>query len=196
VAAAGGSAAGSAEAIVVPATKLDRYLGRYEVAPGIVAVVRREGDGIALDAFGRSFALTARSDSAFSGPGLPADVEFRTGPKGVGLFIKPLTIAGPVYPLAAAPTLSPAAQAAYVGRYTTSELDSWATVALRDRVLVVQSRQGPWSPMDAIAPDVFLANGARVAFTRGPRGVVTGFKLSAARLANIEYLKAKPPAER
>ena len=176
--------------VAVPAEKLDRYAGRYEVMPGQIITVKRSGPGLVIDAFGRSFSAVAVADSAFTAEGLPGRFEFRTLAAGPGLMASAL--GGEVTPqLGPPPTPSPAELATFAGRYTSEELDTWATIVVKDGALSVRSRYDAWRPMAPLAKDSFVAAGARMAFTRGKKGEILGFRLSAARLANVEFVKVR-----
>jgi CubicO group peptidase (beta-lactamase class C family) len=87
------------------------------------------------------------------------------------------------------PRLDAAALRAFAGRYRSEELDTWATVEPRGDTLKARMRFGQWVTMEPIAPDVFTALGGRVAFERGKKGDVAGFKLSASRLQNVEFAR-------
>jgi CubicO group peptidase (beta-lactamase class C family) len=176
-------------AVTVAPARLDRYVGRYELNPGMIATVGRAGAGIEIEAFGRKFPLVATSDSTFTTEGLPP-IEFRTLATGFGLLV-PGIAPVPVPPLGPAPTLGPAELAAYAGRFVSEELDTWATVVVKDGALSVRPRYDEWRPLRPLSKDSFVAAGMRLEFARGKKAEVTGFKLSAPRLANVEFVRVR-----
>lgn len=86
--------------------------------------------------------------------------------------------------------------AAYAGRYTSEELDTWAVVEARGDTLFARTRWSApvrWRP---IGPDAFMVGGARIDVDRDRRGQVTGFRLSAARTQNLVFVKAAAAPKR
>jgi hypothetical protein len=182
---------------MVAAERLDRYVGRYEVVPGMVATVKREGSALVVGAFGQSFPLTAVSDSVFTAPGLPGQFEFHsTSSSRVSLLVTELGSATPAPQLGDPPRLDAATMAAITGRYTSDELDTWTTIAVRNNALIIRTRFGEWVPLEPLSADAFLTSGGRLAFARDAKGRVIGYKLSAARLANVEFVRTIAPATR
>ena len=191
------TAAGTAAVSTVPAAKLDRYLGRYELGPGMIVAIGRAGTGIEASAFGQKFPLAAQTDSTFAGNGPLGTLEFRIGPSGeVTLYSKQLSIGGPGKKFAEAPVLDAAGLAGYTGRYSSDELDTWATIEVKDGALMLRSRLGPWTKMEPLTVDGFIVNGARLAFDRGAGRAITGFRLSAGRLANVGFSRIPPKTSR
>ncbi len=181
----------AAATVAIPAERLDRYLGRYEVGPGQIVEVKRGDGGLVVAAFGRTFPMVGVADSVFTAEGLPGRIEFRTLASGPGLLATAMGTGGPAPKLPPPPTLSAAELAAFVGRYTSAELDTWATVEVREGALSIRSRYDVWRSLAPLAKDVFVAAGNRLDFARGRRGEVSGFRLSAARLANVEFVKVR-----
>jgi CubicO group peptidase (beta-lactamase class C family) len=188
---AAGAAAPAPARIAVAPERLERYQGRYEIGPGQVITVRRAGDSLLIDAFGRVFPLAAVDESTFTATGLPGRIEFRDLASGPGLLVSALGGIAPSPRLPPPPSVSAAAMAALAGTYTSEELDTWATVAVRDGALSVRLRYDVWRPLVPLLPDAFIAAGSRIDLTRGRRGEVTGFRLSAPRLANVEFARVR-----
>lgn len=70
-------------AVAIAPALLDLYAGRYEVAPGFVLVVRRDGDRLVADAPGEAPAeLSARSDAVFAVAAMGAEVRFERDAEG------------------------------------------------------------------------------------------------------------------
>jgi D-alanyl-D-alanine carboxypeptidase len=67
----------------VPVEVLDRYVGRYELAPGLVVTVRRDGETLRAQPTGQAeVALVAESETRFSVPDEDATVVFETDASG------------------------------------------------------------------------------------------------------------------
>jgi CubicO group peptidase (beta-lactamase class C family) len=186
-------AAAPSAATTASTRRFASYTGRYEVAPGMIVNVKQEGEGLVVVGLGDTFPLVPASDSEFTSPKLPGRVAFHTlPPSGVGLVVSAVGGESPAPRLGDPPTLGAAALAAFAGRYDSRELDTWATIEVRGDALEARMRYGEWVTMEPIARDVFTALGGRVAFERGRKGDVTGFRLSAARLQNVEFTRAAP----
>ena len=91
--------------------------------------------------------------------------------------------------MAAVPTLGPADYAAYTGRFTSEELDTWLVIAVRDGRLTARARYGEWRPLEVVRPDAFLIAGGIAVFDRDKLGKVSGFRYSAARTQNLRYVR-------
>jgi hypothetical protein len=183
------AAGASPAAASLPAEVLDRWAGRYELLPGVVATVVRDGNGLAMTIMGQRMPLAPTSDSTFVAPDSPEPVTFARTPRGVTVHASRFDLEAPVLRLPAAPAASATAMRAFVGRYTSAELDTWATVRLDGDTLRVRARYDEWRTLVPMAPDVFTVAGAaaRVAFTRDRGGNVTGFSMSAARTRNLAF---------
>ncbi|MGQ0641122.1 MAG: serine hydrolase, partial [Gemmatimonadaceae bacterium] len=176
--------------VTVAADRLDRYLGRYELNPGQIVTVRRSGSGVEIEAFGRTFPLAAVSDSTFTAEGLPGQIEFRIPPTGVRLLASALAPT-PVPQLGPVRALGPGELAAYVGRYSSDELDTWATVTVKDGGLSVRRRYDEWRSLVPLSKDAFVVAGTRLEFLRGKQGEVIGLLLTVPRLGTMEFAKAR-----
>jgi D-alanyl-D-alanine carboxypeptidase len=76
-------AAAAATPVRVPAQVLDRYVGRYELAPGLVVTVRRDGETLRAQPTGQAeVALVAESETRFAVPEENATVVFETDASG------------------------------------------------------------------------------------------------------------------
>ena len=192
--AAGAASAATPNALVPNATApaadvLDRWAGRYEVLPGIVATIAREGSALTLALMGQRMPLRATSDSTFVAATSPDAMTFARTPAGVTLLVPQFDMAAPAPRLAALEALAPAAAAAYAARYASAELDTWGTIRAEGSALQLRLRYGDWMVLDPLARDVFTVRGAgaRLAFTRDARGGVRGFTVSAARTQNLVF---------
>jgi hypothetical protein len=186
VSAAGGAIAG----VAVPAERLERWAGRYEVLPGIVATIAREGTGMVMSLMGTRMPLEPTSDSTLRAAEATDSVVFSNTPAGPTVRVTQFDMPKPTLRLASPPVVTAATATAFTGRYTSAELDTWAVIQHDGAALKVRTRYGPWMPLMPMAPDVFgVPAGAKVAFTRDKRGAVTGFSLSQARTNNLGFTR-------
>ncbi len=183
--------AGPAPAVAVPASVLDGWVGRYEVLPGWLARVSRDGDGLSIAlGWNRPSRLVALANSLFVDPGQMDTLAFGRGPEGnATLMVKAMRMREPAPRLPKAPVLSATQLAEYTGRYTSDELDTWFTFVVRNDTLRVRPRYGPWIWLDPIRPDVFTGQG-RLSFERDAKGEVSGFRLSTAGLTDIHFVRS------
>ncbi|MCC6929119.1 MAG: beta-lactamase family protein [Gemmatimonadaceae bacterium] len=168
---------------------LERWVGRYEVLPGIVAAIVRDGSTLTMTLMGQRLLLRATSDSTFITPTSSEPATFARTSSGVTLQVPQFDMSAPAPRLVAIDTLAPAAAAAYAGRYASAELDTWGIVRSEGSALQLRLRYGEWMVLEPLARDVFTVRGAgaRLAFTRDARGAVRGFSLSAARTQNLVF---------
>lgn len=183
-----------APAVNVPTSPaMERWAGRYEVLPGIVATVARDSAGMSVRVTGQRMPLVPLSDSVFRSSETADSVIFSSSSSGAAMRVTSLDMAVPTLRLPAAPQLTAAAGAPYAGRYASAELDTWATVRMDGETLRVRMRYGAWLTLEPIAPDVFsvVGMGARLAFTRDRRGALAGFSMSAARTNNLGFTRER-----
>ncbi|MBK7596937.1 MAG: hypothetical protein IPJ11_17440 [Gemmatimonadetes bacterium] len=147
----------------------------------------RTGDSLVARFAGQTIPLTATSDSTLTAAALPEPLVFSQTARSATLQTAAFGSPTSVPRLATPPTLTAARAGAYAGRYSSDELDTWAVVEARGDTSMVRTRWGPWRPLTAIAPDTFIVAGARVDFTRGRGGAVTGFRLSQVRTRNVIF---------
>lgn len=187
------SAAGTSATNAPASPAMDRWAGRYEVLPGIVANVARDSAGMAVRLMGQRMPLVPLSDSVFRSGEATDSVIFSSSSSGASVRVTAFDMAVPALRLPAAPTLTAATGAPYAGRYTSPELDTWATVRMDNDTLRARMRYGAWLTLEPIAPDVFsvVGMGARLAFTRDRRGGIAGFAMSAARTNNLAFTRER-----
>ncbi len=172
---------------------MDRWAGRYEVLPGIVATVARDSAGMAVRFMGQRMPLIPLSDSVFRSGEATDSVIFSSSSAGAAMRVTAFDMAAPTLRLPAAPKLTAATGAPYAGRYASAELDTWATVRMDGETLRARMRYGAWLTLEPVAPDVFsvVEMGARLAFTRDRRGNIAGFSMSAARTNNLAFTRER-----
>ena len=174
--------------IHVDAVKLERYAGRFEVMPGMVATVIRDGAGLAVQAFGRRAKLVATSDSTFIAELVPGILTFHTlGDGRIAMRTSAVGMDSPA--LAPAPTLSAAERQGIVGRYYSDELQATYAVKDTDGRLMVRGGYGEWMPLQPFRPEQFAIAGGRVTVERDRVGRVSALRLDAARMRNIRFVR-------
>lgn len=187
------SATGTAATNAPTSPAMDRWAGRYEVLPGIVATVARDSAGMAVRFMGQRMPLIPLSDSVFRSGEATDSVIFSSSSSGAAMRVTAFDMAAPTLRLPAAPKLTAATGAPYTGRYASAELDTWATVRMDGETLRARMRYGAWLTLEPVAPDVFavVGMGARLAFTRDRRGNIAGFSMSAARTNNLAFTRER-----
>ena len=95
-------------------------------------------------------------------------------------------VPGPA-PLAIPPTAPPLAE--YAGRFWSAELRTTYALEVADGALRIRARNAPPSPLQAVAPDRFVAGGLELTFVRSARGRIHGFRLSAGRIRDIGFVR-------
>ncbi len=178
-----------AAGVTVAADQLDRWVGTYELLPGTVGRVTREGAVLSMSVFGQTIALAAIDDSTFDASPIADRIAFRLTAAGPGLVVKALGVLEPVVKLGPAPVYSGADLQAYAGRYTSDELDTWSVVEAKGDTLRARTRWSEWRPLQPVTKDRFVAAGARVQFDRDRAGKIAGYRVSAARTQNLVFVR-------
>ncbi|MEP7384120.1 MAG: serine hydrolase [Gemmatimonadota bacterium] len=181
-----------AKPLQLPASTLDSLAGTYRLGPGWYAEVRRDGQGLSVQATNEMRApMQAASPTEFWVPHYGAAMTFVRGGDGQ---VTSLTYRGK-----AAPRLPDAPPAAtplsdYVGDYFSDDLEATYHVQLHgDSLLLVHRRHGPMPLVRRWGEDFgtdswFLKS---VAFTRGANGRVDGFVVNVdERSRDIRFRRA------
>jgi CubicO group peptidase (beta-lactamase class C family) len=180
----------SAAPVAIAPAELQRFVGRYELPTGIVSIVEVDG-ALRIRLRGREQPMVPTSATTFSG-GLAGDIEFVVDGENVSLWMK--ATPSPPAPRLAEPDLSPQALAQYVGRYASTELDTWYTFRAVENGLEIRARYSPWGRLQPVAPDRFLAGPSELRFERDGNSQITGFVMTSERAANIWVERAADTA--
>lgn len=175
----------------VAAERLDRWVGRYEIMPGAIVQVAREGAGLSMTAFGTKVPMQPVNDSTFDVTLASARLEFHTTPTGPALTAAVFGTADPTPRLGDAPRPSAAQLAEYAGRYRSDELDTWSVVEARGDTLRARMRWGEWQVLHPMAKDRFTIPGLRADFDRDRAGRIIGFRMSAGRSRNVGFARER-----
>ncbi len=174
----------------VAAAVLQRYRGRYEVLPGVAAVIIPVGDTLSASVLGMTVPMTPVDDSTFTTAALPGTFAFRRlTDGGYGLQAAGLGMTAPGAALGEVPVLSAEDRGGIVGRYQSDEL--LATFAVRDTngVLEVRGGWGTWMPMAPFARGAFSVANGKLTVERDRSGRVTGMRLDAGRMQGITLVR-------
>lgn len=173
----------------IAADRLDRWVGSYELLPGAVGRVTRDGAALTMNAFGQTIFLAAIDDSTFDASPIADQVAFRMTAAGPALTVKALGILDPVVRLGPAPAYTGVALQAFAGRYTSDELDAWSVIEVKGDSLRARPRWAAWVTLQPIAKDRFGGAGSRVEFEWDRAGKVTGYRVSAGRMQNVGFVR-------
>ena len=177
--------------------QFEELAGRYEleVAPGFVLEFRREGDKLITQATGQGAAeIFASSDSTFYLTVVEASVTFHHNKEGKVEHITPHQNGNHRANRILEPLWTPTEEETkmYTGRYFSSELEAFYTVALNDEGdLVLKHRRIDDLPLKAESTDHFTATFPipELTFIRNEQGEVTGFEASSGRSVGIIFEK-------
>ena len=171
------------------ADRLDRWVGSYELMPGAVSRVTRDGAALTMSVFGQVIPLAAIDDSTFDASPIADQVAFRMTAAGPAMTVKAIGIVDPVVRLSPPPAYTGAELQAFVGRYASDELDTWSVIEAKGDTLRARTRWAAWATLQPIAKDRFGVAGARVQFERDRAGKVTGYRVSAGRMKNVGFVR-------
>ncbi len=181
------------------ASELAAYAGNYELYPGIIFQLRREGDGLSFTHMGRGqpASLPALSRKAFQldaarNLSLVFDPPVKGHSNGVTYQIG-LNGALPARRIELAPfDASGVALSDFAGRYASVELRTEYQIVLDSGSLVIRHPRRPAIRLLAYQKDLFMAideTPARLHFRRNESGQIAGFDLSIPLAESIEFAK-------
>jgi hypothetical protein len=177
----------------VDAVKLDAYCGEYELKPGLLVTVTREGNRLCAQATGLpKVELWPETEGTFFTKEDESRVSFVRDDTGqfnrLTLQEKSSAhIAQRIVPLRAEEL------AGFAGDYSSDELGTTYTILVRNGKLLAQHRRHGDIPLiQTLVSDQFVGRvwfPFHVAFTRDTRNQVTGFKLTGERSRNLRFEK-------
>jgi CubicO group peptidase (beta-lactamase class C family) len=92
-------------------------------------------------------------------------------------------------------TPGPAELTEYAGSYYSEELQATYVLVLEGDKLVFKQRGAPQTGLVPTVKDSFAVGALTVNFTRDARGGITGFKLNAGRVRNLQFVRRDPPGK-
>jgi len=177
----------------VHVANLDAYCGEYELQPGVIVIVTREGNRLSAKATGLpKVELWPETESTFFIKEDESRVSFEHDDKGQfnRLTVQEKNtaqIAQRIIPLRAEEL------AGFVGDYSSDELGTTYTILVRNGKLLAQHRRHGDIPLiQTSVGDQFVGRvwfSFHVTFTRDARNQVTGFKLTGERSRNLRFEK-------
>ncbi len=187
----------SPDAFVYDVEKFDELAGRYELeaAPGFIFEFRREDDKLITQATGQApTEIFASSDSTFYLTVVQASVTFHRNADGKVDYLTLHQNGDHRAKRIFEPSWTPSDEDLnmYVGRYFSSELEAFYTIAVNnDGNLVLQHRRIDDLPLKAESEDEFSATFPipQLKFIRNENGEVTGFEAASGRSAGIVFEK-------
>ena len=177
----------SASPLAISAADVERFVGRYAPAPGMLIEVAKVGDGLIYRFGGQGeLPLLPTSATTFTVGG-PAGqgVEFVVDGDTVSLLLRNTPF--PAATKLVTPNLSAADFAKYAGTYTSEELDTWFAIRAAEGGLELRRRRGNWAKLDVIARDRFMAGPTELRFERDGDAAPTGFVVLTQRASNVRF---------
>jgi hypothetical protein len=185
--------------VVVADSLLRRYAGEYEMGPGVVLAIRRDGARLVGQVTGQPPAnLEARAESVFVASSVNAELVFVRDPAG-GIRHVVLRQGGRERTLPRAAPFDPGSVrlADFAGVYDSPELETtYELVAAGGTLTARHVRHDPIT-LTPTAPDRFRGNTwffGETKFERDASGAVTGMRVSSGRVLDLLFVKRAGPA--
>jgi CubicO group peptidase (beta-lactamase class C family) len=174
---------------------LKRYIGNYEIAPGLIFNIKVENGALIGQGTGQpAVTLEPKSETEFfitmAGATIIFQVETNNQVNQFTLKQAGQTIVAPrVKKVDAQANLSE-----FVGTYYSSELETRYTLAMEgDKLMINHIRHEP-ATMTYSANDVFTSTAwfmSKIEFTRNEKKEITGLKVSSGRVKDVKFEKLK-----
>lgn len=183
------------EEVQVSKELLDAYAGQYELNPGFIITVKREGDRLSGQATGQpKFMLTTASENEFFVPEVNATLVFQKSDEGkVNQML--LKQNGREIILKRLASFDPEAVdiSLFTGKYYSPELQTTYTFLIEEDKLIARHQRHPDIELKVAKPDFFSGNTwffGQVEFVRNDQKEITGCKVSNGRVRNLRFEKA------
>jgi len=175
------------EAVTLTPQELERRAGSYLVkAMGVWAAVTTREGGLVINVMGQEIVLTPVGATSFVAEEAGIAIDFPSDDAAV------ITMMGQKYELVRAPRfdqLTPVQLASFIGDYSCEELLVTYEIAVRDGALFFTHRNAPEEALVQVGVDIFSVGMFELAFERGKKSRVIGFKLDAGRASDIAFVK-------
>lgn len=182
------------EEVQVSKELLDAYAGQYELNPGFIITVKREGDRLSGQATGQpKFMLTTASENEFFVPEVNATLVFQKSDEGnVNQML--LKQNGREIILKRLESFDPEAVdiSLFTGKYYSPELQTTYTFLIEEDKLIARHQRHPDIELKVAKPDFFSGNTwffGQVEFVRNDQKEITGCKVSNGRVRNLRFEK-------
>jgi hypothetical protein len=167
---------------------LDRYVGKYQLSPGMLLEVTREGDRLMGQMPGDPVKtrLFPESMTKFFAKVVDAQFTFEPDQKRAILHVGENDI-----PLRRSDgTSSPQNLSEFVGDYYSDELQVTYHILKEESLFYLKFGNRPRQQMQPAGKDMAIA-GFMMQFQRNEKGEVNGFKINAGRVQNLQFVKSK-----
>ena len=185
-------AAASPEPVAVDPAVLDDYVGTYQLGPGWLVTITRQGNGLMTQATGESkYEMTPTSETRFFVEAYGAAIDFKRDASGAVTHIEYRNIRAPRVELF---DPSPDELTAFEGEYFSKELDATYTLIVEDGVLKARHRRLDDATLSPTITDTFSTNTwfmRSVHFVRDGARRVTAFEASNGRSRNVRFEKVR-----
>ena len=177
-------------AVPIPASELQAAAGAYKRPDSDVAWAFDVRDGQLIYAHSGA-SLKALGSGRFLNASSRAVLDFSTPVDGApGLVIRRDDVVEDRLTKMTTPPLSVSDAAAYVGEYSSTELQVTYAVVVESGALVLRQPKAPDRALRPMWRDAFMGyNGVTLRFTRGPGAAVTGLRLSNALTRNVAFVR-------
>ena len=178
--------------VAVDPALFDDYVGTYQLGPGWLVTITRQGNGLMAQATDEpKFEMTPTSDTQFFVEAYGAAIDFKRDPSGTVTHIEYRNIRAPRVEL-----FEPSTDdlAAFEGAYFSEELDATYTLVVEDGVLKARHRRLADATLSPTITDTFTTNTwfmRSVHFVRDRSRRVTGFDASNGRSRNVRFEKVR-----
>lgn len=177
----------------VPPAVLDSYAGEWELAPGTVANLSRQGARLVVSLGPQRFNLIPVSETKFTVEGPGIEVEFKRAADGkVNEFVytqgNQANTAKRIKPF----DPDAAALEEYSGRFYSEELDTAYVFKVKDGKLVAGHQRHPDIVFTPVKKDEFIGASwffGRAEFERDASGKISSVKASSGRVRNVVFRK-------
>lgn len=173
---------------------LEKYVGRYEIAPGFVLAINLENGQLFAQATGQSrFPLEARAPATFEAPAVPITMIFEQEGQQVAQAVL-LQQNGQETNAGRLADFDPETVdiEKFTGTYVSEELGTSYTLQVEDGKLVARHQRHPVIELSPAKPDHFSGNTwffRQIEFKRDQEGQLLGMYVSNGRVRNLWFEK-------
>jgi CubicO group peptidase (beta-lactamase class C family) len=175
---------------------LDGYVGDYQMQPGVLVTISRDGNRLLADATGRQqVRLIPTSESRFFVEGTDVYIEFERDARGSTLRLAMVEAGNTLV----APRIEPfdatgVRLAEFVGRFYSEELATMYTLVVEDGALVAKHLRHDPIVVTPAGPDAFAGDAwfmTQLVFERSDAGRIVGLRVSSGRVRNLWFGKQR-----
>lgn len=178
--------------VTVDPAVLDEYVGTYQLGPGWLVTITRDGETLMTQATNEPrFEMTPTSETRFFVEAYSAAIDFKRDASGAVNHLEYRDIHAPRVEL-----VEPSAGelAAFAGAYHSEELSTTYTLVVEDGVLKAQHRRHDTATLSPTTADTFSTDiwfMPSIHFVRDSARRVTGFEASNGRSRNVRFARVR-----